>query len=639
MATAAYIEKYLQDFVFDDEDEKSYINPNTKNNNYLSNSISGSSNLTSKNMFNVFQKPVPNPQPSIQKLEEMKKIWESYPRVEQPKDLKVKLFPHQLVSVHNMEELEQKRRIKGDNVDFYTDFGILGDIPGYGKSFSIVSLILRDKMQWDITKKHETVNIQTINQCIKSFSKSLQKVRVKPNLLLASSTLVEQWKEYFSFVKKDKLDILEISKRGDFEDLKLEDLNDYDVIIVSSSRYNELMDMFPNVVWKRFIFDEAASTHIAAMRNVNAGFVWFISATYQSLLYQVGNSKSYLGAFFKYFQSDYLKYFVIKNDIDFVKDSFKMPKIVEMTHKCLNPRILNVLSSYIDNETKVMIGAGDIRGAIARLGGGTTNNTSLFDIVTKKQQEKLDQAKFSFEFWKKREETNSSSANKREVEAWEKRVKELEKVIQELSEKYKNILEDDCSICYSPIEDPVLIPCCQNVFCGKCIMSWMEKNKTCPLCRSVVSMKNITYIDTKKNSESDKKIEEKKDDSDKPKQKQEKVLDIVKNGLKNKKNFLIFSSYDESFNIIRRELDLHDIPFVEISGSKATRDSKIKKFKDGKISVVFLNSKFNGAGINLENATDIILYHEMPNDIREQVIGRALRIGREQDLTIHNLVF
>ena len=49
--------------------------------------------------------------------------------------------------------------------------------------------------------------------------------------------------------------------------------------------------------------------------------------------------------------------------------------------------------------------------------------------------------------------------------------------------------------------------------------------------------------------------------------------------------------------------------------------------------------RFNGAGINLEMATDIILYHEMPLAIREQVIGRALRIGRKEDLTVHNLVF
>jgi len=54
---------------------------------------------------------------------------------------------------------------------------------------------------------------------------------------------------------------------------------------------------------------------------------------------------------------------------------------------------------------------------------------------------------------------------------------------------------------------------------------------------------------------------------------------------------------------------------------------------------VILNSRFNGAGINLETASDIILYHEMPSAIREQVVGRALRIGREGDLIVHNLVY
>ena len=105
-----------------------------------------------------------------------------------------------------------------------------------------------------------------------------------------------------------------------------------------------------------------------------------------------------------------------------------------------------------------------------------------------------------------------------------------------------------------------------------------------------------------------------------------------------KKKFLIFSMYDESFSIIRRELDDNKIDFVEISGTKAMRDTKLRRFKEGKVNIVFLNSRFNGAGINLEMATDIILYHEMPPAIEEQVIGRALRIGRECDLTIHHLV-
>ena len=53
--------------------------------------------------------------------------------------------------------------------------------------------------------------------------------------------------------------------------------------------------------------------------------------------------------------------------------------------------------------------------------------------------------------------------------------------------------------------------------------------------------------------------------------------------------------------------------------------------------MIFLNSNFNGAGINLQEATDIILYHEMPLNVQNQIIGRANRIGRTEALNVHHL--
>jgi len=571
--------------------------------------------------------------------ESQKKLWDSYPRIPQPDKLNIKLFPHQLVSVYNMEILEKLRKIKvGDNV-YMTDFGILGDIPGYGKSFSVVSLILRDNMPWDISKRQEKFDIHTINQSLKMVNKT-SKVRVKANLLLCSSTLIEQWKEYFSFVNKNSLKIKEISNRKDFDEKF--DPNNWDVVIVSSMRYNELIDMMPNVVWKRFIFDEAASTHINAMRHINAGFTWFVSATFRDLLRCGGTSAHFMRHFFARIDYNMLSYFVIKNSTEFVRHSFKMPDVINVNHVCLNPRVLNVLSSFIDAETKTMIAAGDIKSAILRLGGGTALGSNLFDIVSKKQIEKLTQARFSLDMWKTRRDSGLLVGN--EVSFWEKRVSDIEKTIEELKTKYKNLLEEDCTICYSTISDPILIPCCQNIFCGNCIMKWMDTNKTCPMCRSSINVKELVYIksdqgDNKEEHKGDEKEECKKEAKPDKISKQDKVLELVSNGLFEKKKFLIFSMYDESFLIIRRVLDNHGIDFVEISGSKATRDSKLKKFRENKVNVVFLNSRFNGAGINLETATDIILYHEMPQGIRDQVVGRALRIGREQSLTIHNLVF
>ena len=91
-------------------------------------------------------------------------LWDTYPRIDQPADLAITLFAHQRVTVSNMESLERVRKIKRDSSSvFMTDFGILGDIPGYGKSLSVVALILRDMMPWDIKKSNERQDIYTYN--------------------------------------------------------------------------------------------------------------------------------------------------------------------------------------------------------------------------------------------------------------------------------------------------------------------------------------------------------------------------------------------------------------------------------------------------------------------------------------------
>ena len=61
-------------------------------------------------------------------------------------------------------------------------------------------------------------------------------------------------------------------------------------------------------------------------------------------------------------------------------------------------------------------------------------------------------------------------------------------------------------------------------------------------------------------------------------------------------------------------------------------------FKDGKVPVIFLNSNIECAGLNLQETTDIILYHKMNTDIESQILGRANRIGRKISLNVHHLL-
>jgi SNF2 family DNA or RNA helicase len=84
-------------------------------------------------------------------------------------------------------------------------------------------------------------------------------------------------------------------------------------------------------------------------------------------------------------------------------------------------------------------------------------------------------------------------------------------------------------------------------------------------------------------------------------------------------------------------LNENHIKFVEIKGSIKTREKNLELFRTGKTNVIFLNSNYNGAGINLTEATDIILFHEMNSYTENQIVGRANRIGRSHPLSVHHL--
>ncbi|XP_054986119.1 E3 ubiquitin-protein ligase RNFT1 [Sorex araneus] len=47
-------------------------------------------------------------------------------------------------------------------------------------------------------------------------------------------------------------------------------------------------------------------------------------------------------------------------------------------------------------------------------------------------------------------------------------------------------VDDICSICQAEFQKPILL-ICQHIFCEECISIWFTREKTCPLCRTVIS--------------------------------------------------------------------------------------------------------------------------------------------------------
>jgi hypothetical protein len=494
---------------------------------------------------------------------------------------------------------------------------LLGDFTVTHNSLSIVALILRDKMQWDLNTLHvkENINLYCNQMIIRTDGRLYEKMNC--TILLANKNLINQWIDEF---KHTQLKVDSIFTNKHIDTVKPEYC---DVIIVSPTMYNKFISKYNNCAWKRFVYDEPGSLKISSMKEIVCNFNWFVTATPLSIVDKHRSCKSsYMykivgdNEFYNFFK--YIDIINVKNNDEFVEDSFKMPKTYNKYYIC-NQLIYNNVKGIVNNKILEMIEAGDIDSAIKSLGGDKTCN--IMELVKRKKQEEKEEIISKVKIYTIRNDDSK-------IKEWKDKEKIINKQIIEIDKRFEFILNTNCSICYEQLEKPVMEPSCQNIFCGKCILTWFKTNNDCPLCRKKTNLSDLIYVEKK---ESDTFNDDNKN-SDKLKTKEEILEDIVSKDGK----FLIFSSWDNTFNKIYNVIEKYS--FSELKGTVNQQYNIINNFKEGKIKILFLNSKNNGSGLNLQEVTDIILYHKMDEKTISQIIGRANRIGRNISLNVHHLI-
>jgi SNF2 family DNA or RNA helicase len=101
---------------------------------------------------------------------------------------------------------------------------------------------------------------------------------------------------------------------------------------------------------------------------------------------------------------------------------------------------------------------------------------------------------------------------------------------------------------------------------------------------------------------------------------------------------LMFSGYDASFSSVETKMQESNISFATVKGSNVRITKLLNEFKTGKYNVLFLNARNMGAGLNIESASHVVLFHHMNNELESQIIGRAMRLGRKEPLTVVHLL-
>lgn len=492
----------------------------------------------------------------------------------------IPLFEHQKTSIHNMEQLEKKEAVQIDSDTLIeTKFGILGDLPGYGKTLSIIGLIA--KTLFDTEEEFFVKEKKEMSMFVSKVKmKRLDQLSV--SLILVNISLLSQW---ISELQRTSLRYIAIYSKSEIEGI---DMSKYDVILVAHNIYNLFCQVYRNKCWKRFIIDEPASLRIVAMEEITAKFYWFVTATPYELYprKRSGFVSDMLPEF------EWLKYLIVKNDDQYVKISYDMPitNHIYYTISCVS----KLFDGLVNANTLEMMQAGNISGVLSTFGNISETYIDSFRQRKNKRIEEL-----------------MTEENVEKIQL----IKQHLMLLDDRLRRY--VADNTCILCNSPHQKLYVSSCCQTLCCCE--------QTTCVLCKSTETHSiPIALDDLPDNSNSSQM-------STKIQQAMRIISDAVH------KKILIFSNFNESFITIKKFLEEKKILYLELRGTKEKRDNTIDSYKTGNVNVLLLNTIHSGAGLNLQETTDIIIYHRLHDYQKTQVLGRANRIGRKLNLNVHYL--
>ena len=527
----------------------------------------------------------------------------------------------------------QNIEYKNISFEIESNYGILADKVGSGKTFMTMGLIAYKQ----IPSNRDKIISSSIYSVIKY---KCNETPIKTNLILVPHNICRQWSEAFKFstlktytvAKHSDVEFIEFSENifanqqssnnPDFTELNC--IEYYDVIIMSATMFDSFYDKFRHVKWARIIIDEIISIkNMPTDLEFNCNFLWFLTATPSGIK---NIKRQYIRTLISSTTNYIINSIIIKNNDNYVDTSMNLPNINQILIKCLTPKELRTLTEYIGEDIINMINAGDIQNAITRLNCNIETSDNILEVVTNKIKKELHNKRNELEYEQKRI-PDDRKAHEEKIKKIEQKIISLEGKCSGLEERLKSFKENNCPICLNEFESPTLTNCCNNLFCLTCLAMC---NK-CPLCRQNVDIKHCTVIH-------DKKIDNKIDDDKKERSlclKLDNLVTIIKKNPKGK--FLLFSNYDGTFENVNKRLNDEGITNNKLVGSSAVINSVIKRFTNGDIRVLMLNALNYGSGLNLQMATDIIIYHQLDIELETQVIGRAQRMGRSNSLNVYYL--
>ncbi|NDD75239.1 MAG: hypothetical protein EBZ40_09740 [Gammaproteobacteria bacterium] len=399
------------------------------------------------------------------------------------------------------------------------------------------------------------------------------------------------------------------------------------VVLVCSRRYDVVAARLSSarVVMRRVVVDEARRLDVSFAATVSRDFLWLVSAATETACAAeiVSCHSRCFWSGLRNLGTQYVRAITVRSSDE---ELVYACNVTVRHYVCaLDSRIASAVRGLVPHAVRERLDANDMQAALAHLGGGS----DLMTVVRRRAELDLEQARIDI-----RRAEHIISAAVPEGAQRALRVAQLEaarakeaRILRDIAvaeERFRDALSSQCAICCDDMRNPVLLTCCQNLYCGACILTWIHAHGRCPTCRSnnlrVEPIDDGTRRTTAAPVRARTKIEILNE-----------IVAAATGGV------IVYSVHVDGLAAAHTALAESGVSVGFIKGMSTTRDKRISEFTQGKVKVLLLDAQVNCAGLDLLALTDVVLYHDMPADVKTQIIGRGRRINRVAPMTVHCL--
>lgn len=472
--------------------------------------------------------------------------------------------------------LEERAREDADAPNLYP-YGVMSAPVGCGKTFSILSLCLMDKyLQRD---------------CPWDFLLPSKK-QSGGTLIVVPSHLFQQWDDAIMEYVGEALNVHRVNKYEDtvrIFDQKNNLIHKADIFLVSALFYQAFATALISMktVFRRLVFDEADSMSRLINYATPAVFTWFVSASIQSLSGKTGLKIGSDGQF--YVPMNVLLTNTVDCDPEFIRIGFNLPKTVEGVLVCDDEAEddderttkRKIMSRFLPT----LFTRERVRRAFFGCDPRTVEVEELGEFNSMACGDEIMLAAGLSRGWRDKLE------RMRQIET---KTEEDEAEIEELDRNLRRLLA------------------------------------------------KLSELDIDIDIESGTASREKQDDGTESQLmffKLDKLMRLCKAA--GKKKTLIFTQFPRLLYDMMTRLKATGVKFADLEGGGTMEmmDEYQKQYNYGDTQILLTHSNMFSCGMNLERTDHVIFIHDVCPALRQQVIGRAQRPGRQGHLLVTTLLY